>query len=404
MSTLTVPFLIVKIVELAAVSASPNQFDVSSRILLDRYSQSPSVILSLLPSSVISSWLTTHILDKLVSWDSVYFLKLALDGIAFEHEWVFSPLLWRTIRLITPANGNIYDSIIVSLLLSNVCHLLSCYILRRLTYKVFEKHVNTITCNRIANICSLLCVIQPSGIFSTVGYSESISQLLCYSGLYMRRLALDGKKRRYYFLSGVMFAVAFGFRSNCLLYGILYLYDLAGSLKIHNYRHALSSIAAGSFLLMTLIYSIYIPYEEYCPERGEWCHSVTKSLASYAQGHYWNVGLFKYFVPGNIPLFIMALPQLVTLLLSLVNLYEYSDLKGEWIVSFVYLLTQFFIMHVQIVNRVSTFIPIHFWFLGMSLVGMNSNRMARYSHWTVIYWLIWVIVQTGLYASFLPPA
>ncbi|VEU23559.1 DEKNAAC104724 [Brettanomyces naardenensis] len=310
---------------------------------------------------------------------------------------------------------NIYDTLALSMLVNLCCHLVSCILIFMLTVKVFEgtKNISSNRLHVIATACSLLCIIQPSGIFSTVVCAESISQMLCYLGLYSRVAALKMSLRTsksvfLYLLSGLLFATAFGFRSNCLLYGILYLYDLYGGLRKAHFSKMFWAILSGLIILSALILSLYVPYAEYCPLRGEWCASSTKSLVSFAQKYYWNVGFLNYFTLGNIPLFIIAFPQLLVILLSLIYFHSFEAIRGEWLVTVVYLFLQIFIMHVQIVNRVSTFLPIHFWFLAFihsgdnkSVVFLYSQKFARY---VILFWTVWIFVQAGLFGSFLPPA
>lgn len=420
MQELLSAFALIKAAQLFAVAISPSQFDVSTITLLRQYTLHPSVILDSLPSVISTGWLKRHILDKLLSWDSVYFFKLTFDDITFEHEWVFSPLLWRLLGFMMKLfSENIYDALIVSMALNDVCHLLSCVILNKLTVLILGpriKHKKFITI--LANTCSVLCALQPSGIFSTAGYSESVSQFFCYLGLYYRVQYLKGKShKRHYLLSGICFSIAFGYRANCLLYGILFLYDLFSAIKQKKCAiEVMMPLVSGCILFISLYISMALPYLRYCPERGEWCNSTTKSLVSYAQSYYWNVGFLRYFTPGNIPLFLMAMPQLLVLILALLRYRSYREIRGEWLVCFVYTFLQITMMHVQIVNRVSTFIFLHIWFLASSLYpqAFSTNKdftesesflfSRTFARWMVIFWVIWVVIQAGLFAAFLPPA
>ncbi|GME78928.1 unnamed protein product [Ambrosiozyma monospora] len=275
-------FIFIKSLQLTIVYFSPLQFDTSSSILLDEYQND----LHELPT-----WLQlicTQLLQKLVVWDSVYFSKLAISNITFEHEWVFGPLWWRLISYFNLQN--FYWNLILSVVLSNLFHFLSCLIMYPLTFQFFQWEKKSIDVAQLATVCSLLTVVQPSGIFSTTNYSESASQFFCFLGLYLRKVAFNRGKlqnRLTYLFSGTCFAIAFGFRANCLLYGIVFLVDLC-HYKLKYPLPSIMSILAGSQIFAALVYSIWLPYSIYCPERGEWCESVTKSLTSYAQGHYWN--------------------------------------------------------------------------------------------------------------------
>ncbi|KAG7907962.1 hypothetical protein KL906_003379 [Ogataea polymorpha] len=201
-----VPFVLLKLAQLLIVYFAPAPFDTSTRIFLDDYTEDYAE----LPASL--KWFVSNVASKLVAWDAIYFLKLATEGPTFEHEYVFGPLWWRLLASIPSAN--IFYKLLGGLLVSNVSHYLSCVVLYKLTRRYFDE--------RTARNSAYLAVIQPSGIFSTTIYAESITQLLCYTALLLRSY---GRKSPRYFLSGILIAIAFGFRSNCLLYGIVYLYD-----------------------------------------------------------------------------------------------------------------------------------------------------------------------------------
>ncbi|OBA18766.1 uncharacterized protein OGAPODRAFT_92227 [Ogataea polymorpha] len=320
-----VPFVLLKLAQLLIVYFAPAPFDTSTRIFLDDYTEDYAE----LPASL--KWFVSNVASKLVAWDAIYFLKLATEGPTFEHEYVFGPLWWRLLASIPSAN--IFYKLLGGLLVSNVSHYLSCVVLYKLTRRYFDE--------RTARNSAYLAVIQPSGIFSTTIYAESITQLLCYTALLLRSY---GRKSPRYFLSGILIAIAFGFRSNCLLYGIVYLYDTVAG-------QSLVSLVSGLPLFFALCLSIYVPYREFCPERGEWCLSAAPSLVSYAQSHYWGNGFLTYFTVANIPLFIIAAPSLLILATAIYRLRNQRRLRPILLTSLVYLVVQLTCMHVQIINR-----------------------------------------------------
>lgn len=389
---------VVRIIQAAVVYFVPFQFDTSSAILIDKYkSEIPKY----------PGWLL-QILNNLTAWDSVYFLKLSMDGITYEHEWVFGPLWWRMMRIFKTSMSfygiemDIYDVLVSFIILNNVLIILISYILYHLCLLICEgnlKLIGKLNNKKFAYYTSLIILIQPSGIFSTVSYSETMVQFLSYLGVYLYlssrgRVTLSNRVR--YFLSGTLFTIAFGFRSNSLLYGIIYLTDL---LQFRNIKDIFAILITGAQLFIGLALSIYIPYSIYCPERGEWCNSFSKSLVLYAQSHYWDNGFLKYFTIANIPMFVIAAPQLLILGLSINFFKSWVTLKSLTIMSAIYLALQFTTMHVQIVNRVSTFIPLHIWYVSY-LYTVNPER----GRWILKWWIFWVILQTALFAAFLPPA
>ena len=390
---------VIRIIQLVIVYFAPFQFDTSTSILIDRYASKQNIVKY--PIFVV------NILNNLMSWDSVYFLKLAMEGTTFEHEWVFGPLWWRLMYY--PKNYfslslGLYDVLTLFITLNSILTVITSKILYKLTLEVFKKHQKQLPKNfnitKCAYYSSFLLIIQPSGIFSMVAYSETSVQFLCYAALYfyfVSRSRVTIQNKILYFLSGSLFSIAFGFRSNCLLYGVMYLFDLRQFNKLLDLCLVLLT---GMQLFLALLYSNYVPYQFYCPDRGEWCNSFTKSLVSYAQAHYWNNGLFKYFTMGNFPLFIIASPQLSIIFFSILNFRRWKELTPLLITSFVYLIVQLCFMHVQIVNRVSTFIPIQLWYVSY-LLSLQDNRFGKkITRW----WIVWIFVQTALYSAFLPPA
>lgn len=372
--------LFVRSIQALIVYFAPDEFDTSSSIFFELY-----------PSKSRYDTTTTHILRKLAAWDSVYFLKLVMAGISYEHEWVFCPLWWRTMRVFKLRyDWNVYDVLLSFIVANNIITLGICRITYALSYQVRKD-------KKFAYIASMLILVQPSGIFSTAPYSEPIVQLLCYTGLYLNILRTKGIENKLrYFASGVLFSIAFTIRSNAILYGIIYLHDIffkRGRIS------KLLAFATGSLLAATLAYMTYLPYAIYCPERGEWCNSWSKSLVSYAQAKYWNNGFLKYFTSNNIPMFVIAAPQLILIALSGWKFYSWIGIRPIWLVSMIYLFLQFTTMHVQIVNRVSTFIPLHIWYVAHLLATDKKE-----GKWWVRWWIVWISLQTALFAMFLPPA
>lgn len=366
------------------------QFDVSNDILIEVYSRSQSRY----PIYI------QEFLKKTMSWDCVYFLKLALVGIDYEHEWVFSPLWWRLLSLFKVfGHLDIFDMALIAIVINNLVLIGTSIVLYKLALVVGQNEFFVKDPKKFAFTSALILTFQPSGIFSLVPYAETISQFLCYLALYWRQISLGRyriKNKRLYEFSGMAFALAYGFRSNCLLYGILYIYDV---IKYPYWRSKLTSLLTGNVMLMSLLYSIWVPYNYYCPKRGEWCESFSKSLVSYAQSYYWGNGFLNYYTPNNIPNFLFALPQIIILGFSLIVFSNWESLRAEVIVTGVYLFLQVTCMHVQIINRVSTFVPLHLFYVAHLL-----NRGKTLGKIILCWWCVWVLVQAGLFAAFLPPA
>lgn len=387
--------IILRGLQFLIVYYTPCQFDTSTAIFVETFNSTKSMFYY--PEFIKKT------LYNLMSWDSVYFLKLSLIGINFEHEWVFGPLWWRLMHsLVIRYSLSLYDIQSLFIIINNILLVGVTYITYNLSFHVCvtNKSLSKINPYKFAYITSLLVIIQPSGIFSVVSYTETVVQFLSFLGIYYylksKSIARISDHINYFF-SGSLFSIAFGIRSNCLLFGIVYLFDLTEFKQ--NISDIMCILITGSQLLGSLIISIYIPYKKYCPERGEWCNTWSKSLLSYSQNHYWNVGFLNYFTSGNIPLFLISIPQLLIISLAIIKFWKFSNLKSLNLMFVVYLFLQFTTMHVQIVNRISTFIPIHLWYV--SLCFIENKKISIY---IIKFWIFWVLLQTALFSSFLPPA
>ena len=142
-------------------------------------------------------------------------------------------------------------------------------------------------------------------------------------------------------------------------------------------------------------------------------------MYSFAQGRYWNIGFLNYWTPNNIPNFLFALPTILTLLVSI------NYFRGEYVPHLrpLLLMTGLFLFlgitswHVQILTRVSGFIPLSSWYLACKLIESNNSAGLRGKFYkagvslgvpiekVIITWnFLWIVVQTALFAGFLPPA
>src|SRR5205814_1251115 len=121
----------------------------------------------------------------------------------------------------------------VGIVIAHVAHFFSVIVLYRLTELVFVGGKG----GELALIASILHIITPAGVFLSAPYAESLFALLNFVGhlIYTDSLAPSrggrswGKDLRLV-LSGALFGLATTVRSNGLLNGILYLYDVIGEI------------------------------------------------------------------------------------------------------------------------------------------------------------------------------
>lgn len=145
-----------------------------------------------------------------------------------------------------------------------------------------------------------------------------------------------------------------------------------------------------------------------------------------------DVGFLRYWTVSNIPLFLLAAPMLITLLLS-----SFWALKMPWTTDKDRPLTPtdqalspavtdsllirlavpqgllavmaFTSYHVQIVNRISSGYPLWYWYLVCLVVSRVTNSPAkakptRLFAIAVQGMVIYGLIQAVLFGSFLPPA
>jgi phosphatidylinositol glycan class V len=261
-----------------------------------------------------------------------------------------------------------------------------------------------------------MLIFSPAGIFLTTGYSESLCTFLSLATIYLREWSLtyvDFKQKNnksvkfpvIYILSGTILALNFTVRANAMLLGGLYLHDLYEFTIInHSITNSIWAIVTGSQLFLSILTLNLHSYLIFCPGR-EWCNSMLPLLFSYAQHHYWNVGFLKYWTPNNIPNFLFALPTVIINIASIryfVNeLPRLKKMSSLILVNVLLLLGGVFFWHVQILTRISSFLPLSYWYIAILLTNDPSNKFAKIS---VYYMIIWTLVQSGLFAGFLPPA
>lgn len=134
-----------------------------------------------------------------------------------------------------------------------------------------------------------------------------------------------------------------------------------------------------------------------------------------------NVGLFRYWTPGNIPLFFLAAPMIylmarsgVDMLLSDMPLAgepessqtptspDASVLIGSMALSQLVLaglaITTY---HIQIITRIGTGYAIWHWWLALKL---QDKQDSRFGSRVVVFMVMYATIQGALFASFLPPA
>lgn len=418
-------FVIFKVFQLLIVYFTPVRFDTSSQQLIELYESHKQEILSdwNFPLRIGDS-LISHIVDKFITWDAVYFSDLFINEIKYEHQFVFCPLWWRFIKFIPIGSNNFYKKLVLGIACSNLCHLGSCIVLYYLTIQVFKtsKLFNK-KAQRLALVTSLAYVISPAGIFMTAPYSESPCAFFSMGALYLREVSINRENFRHsnssnslkahwvykvsYLLSGLLVGLAYGIRINCILLGILFVYDLYEfGVKNQDRHDSMFALASGFQLFVSIVISSWYPYSVFCPARGEWCHYWIPSLFQYAQSHYWDNGFLKYWSLANVPNFLFAMPTIVLTAQSIQFFVVDNPTKNVLpliLINALLLVGGVFWGHVQILTRISSFLPMMYWFVA-SMAVSDTPVYRTYSRYCLQFFIVWSLVQTSLFAAFLPPA
>ena len=341
--------------------------------------------------------LLTRLLMPFVRWDAVYYVMIARDG--YTHEkmhafYPFFPLLSSFFSKIFPFSEKIMNIALAGIVISILSHFIATLGLYSLTLKLFGND------HKFAFRTCVFFMIQPASYHMTCPFSEGAFAALSITGMLAIHSSYDKMASILFFLSSLT-------RSNGALLAGFFFYKLFNSGRrsfINNLMRGIMSLSGG---LMYLRYC----YIKYCPERGEWCNWRIPNIYSYIQISYWNVGAFKYYTLSQIPNFIIAAPMLS---LSFYGIYIKirEDPRGFFTLSsksplipFYYLwmfllLFSLIFVHIQVVNRLFSFLPPVFWTL--SEVYSKSSQFMKRAILTLIG--VYFMPLTFLIACFYPPA
>ena len=115
-------------------------------------------------------------------------------------------------------------------------------------------------------------------------------------------------------------------RGNGLLSGILFAWDaveaLFDPLRLFKDMNQLGAFLATGLagLLVGVGFAApqVVAYVQYCTNGNTrpWCEKIPPSIYNWVQSRYWEVGFLKYWTLNNLPLFLLAGPMIVVLILT----------------------------------------------------------------------------------------
>lgn len=299
-------------------------------------------------------------------------------------------------------------------------------------------------------------------------YAEPFFALFSFQGM-------NACYNRNYFFASICFALATCFRTNGILLSGFILYGLIAQpillelvsnpknahrepppatlrllIRVFNPSKILYGLVLTAVALSPFITQQFMAYSAFCYLSNSsepssihprpWCATRLPMIYSFVQSHYWDVGLWRYWTPAQLPNFLLALPMLAlvgcssawflwnarriiggitrptdTKKLARPANSELSLSPSTVLILLPYglhalalSLVLFTAAHVQIALRVlPAATPWAAW-AGAALIMQGAK--LKYSLWSVIshLWIgwsiVWVFVSSILWLAFLPPA
>ncbi|KAI9884673.1 MAG: hypothetical protein M1823_003556 [Watsoniomyces obsoletus] len=408
------------------------------------------------------------LLGKLVRWDAIYLMQSAQRGYQFEQEWAFGTGFPTLVNVLTSVfevlsagdtgRSPLSIRIGVAVALAHLSHLLAVVLLYHLTLVVFRNQRG----KDVAFLAASLHILSPAGPFLSAPYGESLFAALSFFGLWLYALSLSKGSGlgsdALVVLSGLIFGLSVTVRSNGILNGLFFLYDVVHRIGLPPTRlgrmvstRTLALGLAGLAVLMGGLIPQAIAYAQFCQDQKmsglprPWCSNTIPSIYTWVQMHYWNVGFLRYWTVSNLPLFLIAAPMLAILWAS--SMWALQIGWGGWSLlssqrtstvmpndsrhgvqpttrsnhdrTRIYLqravLPQLLLTvlavsnyHVQIINRISSGYAVWYWWLASAILDDSQitvmGRTWNVAQLAVRWMIIYALIQTVLFASFLPPA
>ncbi|CAG2106571.1 unnamed protein product [Medioppia subpectinata] len=389
-----------------------------------------------------------HVFSGLNRWDSQYYTTIAYNGYDREEFLAFFPLfpllvrqlatiLWSIQHLSTDRTFVSYYSLILlsSFALNFGLFILTALVLYKLTAKLFADR------SMAANVVHWFSY-NPSSVFFSSSYSESLFAFLTFSGIYLTHLS---DKSHHLMMASALFGLSSATRSNGIISIGFVLYKQLNRIlnecfaengrfvlkKNWCQRLAINLLLSISLVIICLLpfisYQLYA-YQLYCRDSDHpkvWCgHSIPLSY-SYVQSQYWNVGFLQYYHLRQIPNFLLAFPIIV---LNLKTCVTYLLLNSHRIVSivcrrpqqrhkkcdsvlkndmcFVHIihtlcLTMFCVLfvHIQVTTRMlMSCTPLVYW----AVESVEVKRRKRVNDLIHLWFYGYFIIGTILHSNFLP--
>lgn len=338
---------------------------------------------------------------SLARWDAVQFCIIAEKGYKYESQHAFFPVypilsqklgfILKKILLNKQKQTDVFSIrkliLFSGILISNFFFILSAIILFYLSLTITKTE-------SISFLSSILFSIQPASVFLSSMYTESLFVFLCFTGMLLY-------KKEHRIVPILLWSIATATRSNGITMGGFFLYSFLLSPKMKN-------LFWSFFGLFSIIFSFFIVdyFTYYKTSFKKNNYSFIKPFYFEIQRKYWDVGILSYYKKENIPNILIVLPTIVFSFSGIISYFwNYKkEKKGFfskdvfpyavlWLFMLFYLLLM---VHVHIINRLFSFIPIIYWY--------SAHLIINEKKYFVLFWFIFIFSSyTLLFSHFYPP-
>ena len=393
-------------------------------------------------SSSSSSW-ACRAVEGAMTWDSVYFARVASEGYEHEQAHAFFPLLPALMRLLAFGSRSRCALAASGLLVSNLAHVASAVALERLGTLVLRDPA-------AARTAATLFALNPASVFHSAAYTESLFACLSFAGCLA--LALPRARPN---LAALAFALACAARSNGALNLAFLAHDFAfarvGAAAWFGIRArrakprrrtvgyettpftdrlaaTVAFAARFSVAVAPLLAAQALGYRTYCAGANSdgsanrranvprpWCDRWTPfpNIYAFVQSEYWNVGFLRYYQARQLPNFALAAPALGASAAAAARWVSAATSRGAkkhpaaWmldekvapylVVWAVMAAAAALVMHVQVATRFLSTTPAPYWFLAKEGKISAATRRA-----TCAYFLAFGLLGTLMFPAFYP--
>ncbi|XP_055715724.1 GPI mannosyltransferase 2 [Phlebotomus papatasi] len=284
-------------------------------------------------------WLVEGLLGGLRRWDGQYFLHIAEYGYTYENVLAFFPLFPLCVRTIGQFLQYLLPFLSLRSILLLVAVSLNVYFFVKATQSLYELSFRVLGQRSRAKIVAVLFCFNPSSIFFTAPYSESLFAWLTFT--FMRQCVQDISVSITFPLSLSILC-----RSNGLLnIGFLFYFALRKiirELSVKTFLGVVLKSAVISFFVVfhfgllqayhfyLFCHQLNIKFPQHVVDYAQemnftmagnktefsspWCSQKIPMAYSYVQSHYWDVGFMRYYEFKQLPNFLLAMPIVIVIL------------------------------------------------------------------------------------------